>query len=123
MKSTRRLRRTRMRTPLRTLGVAAAAMSVVLAGAACSAGTGQGQAEATGPANLQILIASSGDAETKAVKDAAAAWAAASGNTAIVSPAQDIGQQLGQAFAGDAPPDVFYVDAGRFADYASVGAL
>ncbi len=40
-----------------------------------------------------------------------------------MTPAQDIGQQLGQAFAGGTPPDVFYVDASRFADYASVGAL
>jgi multiple sugar transport system substrate-binding protein len=40
-----------------------------------------------------------------------------------VTPAQDLGQQLGQAFAGNDPPDVFYVDAGRFADYAKVGAL
>ncbi|GAA3154467.1 extracellular solute-binding protein [Nonomuraea salmonea] len=38
-------------------------------------------------------------------------------------PAQDIHQQLGQALAGSNPPDVFYVDAARFADYASVGAL
>ena len=28
-----------------------------------------------------------------------------------VTPAQDIAQQLGQAFAGGTPPDVFYVDA------------
>ena len=40
-----------------------------------------------------------------------------------MTPAQDIAQQLGQAFAGSNPPDVFYVDAARFADYASVGAL
>jgi multiple sugar transport system substrate-binding protein len=40
-----------------------------------------------------------------------------------VTPAQDIAQQLGQAFAGSNPPDVFYVDASRVADYASVGAL
>ena len=32
-------------------------------------------------------------------------------------------RQLGQALAGSTPPDVFYVDAARFADYASVGAL
>ena len=37
--------------------------------------------------------------------------------------AQDMAQQLGQAFAANNPPDVFYVDAARFADYASVGAL
>ena len=51
------------------------------------------------------------------------AWATSTGNTATVTPAQDIAQQLGQAFAGGTPPDVFYVDAARFADYASVGAL
>jgi multiple sugar transport system substrate-binding protein len=57
------------------------------------------------------------------VQSAAAAWAASTGNKATVTPAQDIAQQLGQAFAGSNPPDVFYVDAARFADYASVGAL
>jgi multiple sugar transport system substrate-binding protein len=57
------------------------------------------------------------------VQDAAAAWASKTGNKATVTPAQDIAQQLGQAFAGSNPPDVFYVDAARFADYASVGAL
>ncbi len=77
----------------------------------------------SGKASLQVLIGSSGDAETNAVKAAAAAWASSSGNTATITPAQDIGQQLGQAFAGDSPPDVFYVDASRFADYAKVGAL
>ena len=79
--------------------------------------------QSSGPAHLQIMIASSGDAETKSVQAAAAAWAQSSGNTATVTPAQDIVQQLGQALAGSTPPDVFYVDAARFADYASVGAL
>src|SRR6185312_564293 len=60
---------------------------------------------------------------TKAVQDAAAKWASSSGNTATVTPAQDLTQQLGQGLAGGTPPDVFYVDAARFADYASVGAL
>jgi multiple sugar transport system substrate-binding protein len=79
--------------------------------------------QTTGPVSLQILIGSSGDAETAAVKQAARTWATAAGATATVTPAQDLQQQLGQAFAGDNPPDVFYVDAVRFADYASVGAL
>ena len=95
----------------------------MLATTACGSGFNEDQQQQTGPANLQILIGSSGDAETQAVQTAAAAWASASGNTATVTPAQDIGQQLGQAFAGGTPPDVFYVDAARFADYASVGAL
>ena len=77
-----------------------------------------------GQAALQILIGSSGDAETKAVKDAAAAWATASGNTATVTPGPGHrASSSARRFAGGTPPDVFYVDAGRFADYASVGAL
>jgi multiple sugar transport system substrate-binding protein len=105
----------------------ALAVAVLLACAACGSGfndqAGQPSQQTSGPVNLQILIGSSGQAETDAVEQAAAAWAKASGNSAAVTPAQDIGQQLGQAFAGGTPPDVFYVDASRFADYASVGAL
>lgn len=87
-----------------------------------SGGDSQSQAS-SGPASIKVLIASSGDAETKAVTDAAAAWAKASGNTAEVTQAQDMAQQLGQGFASGNPPDVFYVDAGRFATYASAGSL
>jgi multiple sugar transport system substrate-binding protein len=108
--------------------LAAVAAGALLATSACGSGfddsdSGGTAQQSTGPANLQVLIASSGDAETKAVTDAAAAWASSSGNTAKITPAQDIVQQLGQALAGSTPPDVFYVDAARFADYASVGAL
>jgi multiple sugar transport system substrate-binding protein len=98
----------------------------VLSLAACGTGFDDGTKAApqsSGPASLRILIASSGAPETTAVGQAAAAWAKASGNQATVTPAQDIHQQLGQAFAGGNPPDVFYVDAARFADYADVGAL
>ncbi|QGN50153.1 extracellular solute-binding protein [Micromonospora sp. WMMC415] len=104
-------------------GLTAAAL---LGSAACGSGFDDSSgdaAQSSGPANLQILIGSSGDAETKAVQDAAAKWASSSGNQATVTPAQDLTQQLGQALAGGTPPDVFYVDAARFADYASVGAL
>jgi multiple sugar transport system substrate-binding protein len=105
--------------------LAVAACATVLATAACGSGFNDKPTtqKSSGPASLQILIGSSGDAETAAVTDAAKKWASATGNTATVTPAQDLGQQLGQAFAGDSPPDVFYVDASRFADYASVGAL
>ncbi|MFC0006201.1 sugar ABC transporter substrate-binding protein [Micromonospora siamensis] len=107
--------------------VAGLATLALLGSAACGSGfdddsSGTAQ-QSSGPANLQILIGSSGDAETKAVQDAAAKWASGSGNQATVTPAQDLTQQLGQALAGGNPPDVFYVDAARFADYASVGAL
>jgi multiple sugar transport system substrate-binding protein len=111
----------------RRTAVAGIAAAALFGSAACGSGfnddsSGTAQ-QSSGPANLQILIGSSGDAETKAVQDAAAKWAASSGNSATVTPAQDLTQQLGQALAGGTPPDVFYVDASRFADYASVGAL
>ncbi|MEV4810432.1 sugar ABC transporter substrate-binding protein [Micromonospora avicenniae] len=112
--------------PLARVAVAGLAAVALLASAACGSGfddNSEGTAQSSGPANLQILIGSSGDAETKAVQDAAAKWASASGNTATVTPAQDLTQQLGQGLAGGTPPDVFYVDAAQFADYASVGAL
>jgi multiple sugar transport system substrate-binding protein len=112
-----------MAHPIRSAVVALGALSLAVAVTACGSGFDDNANQQAGPANLQILIGSSGDAETNAVKQAAAAWATSSGNTANVVPAQDIGQQLGQAFAGGTPPDVFYVDAARFADYASIGAL
>jgi len=106
------------------IGAAVVAAAALLLASACGSGfDDDASPQATGKADLQILIGSSGDAETNAVKSAAAAWASSTGNTATVTPAQDINQQLGQAFAGGTPPDVFYVDASRFADYASVGAL
>jgi multiple sugar transport system substrate-binding protein len=107
----------------RPVAFAALAITLTIATSACSSGFKSDTTQKTGPAALQVLIGSSGAAETTAVQSAAAAWAKASGNTATVTPAQDIAQQLGQAFAGSNPPDVFYVDASRFADYASVGAL
>jgi multiple sugar transport system substrate-binding protein len=115
------------RTRIRGGAVAVLAAGTLLASAACG-GSGfededSGSEQQGGKAALTILIGSSGEAETKAVQDAAAAWATSSGNTATVTPAQDLVQQLGQALAGGTPPDVFYVDASRFADYASNGAL
>ncbi|WP_330279273.1 hypothetical protein OHB53_10495 [Streptomyces sp. NBC_00056] len=37
--------------------------------------------------------------------------------------AQNIDQQLGQAFAGSNPPDVFYTTADQFSTYAKRGSL
>ncbi|HEX5597675.1 MAG TPA: extracellular solute-binding protein [Micromonosporaceae bacterium] len=104
----------------------AGALALALSGSvACGSGFDDKKdaEQQSGPATLQIMIGSSGEAETKAVQDAASKWASDSGNTAKVIPAQELTQQLNQALAAGNPPDVFYVDAGRFADYASVGAL
>ena len=117
--------------PVRRLAAAAGLASLALAAAACGGGGGfskgadsAGQpAKEKGPVALKMLIASSGDAETGAVKAAAAAWGSKTGNTVDVAVAQDLGQQLGQAFAGGTPPDLFYTDAARFPDYVKAGSL
>jgi multiple sugar transport system substrate-binding protein len=116
-------------TPSRTrLGLVLAG-SLVLA--ACGGGgfeedAGDGStapASAEGPVELQMLIASSGDAETAAVQEAVDAWVEETGNSVTVTAATDMNQQLAQGFAGGDPADVFYMDAGRFADYAQNGSL
>lgn len=72
---------------------------------------------------LTVLIGSSGDAETAAVREAVAAWSAESGIDAEVSAATDLPQQLSQGFAAGSPPDVFYLSTDALAGYADNGAL
>ncbi len=110
-----------------------ATLALTLAGALALSACGGGgfeddggsssPASASGPVDLTMLIASSGDAETNAVKAAADAWATKSGNTVTVTVASDMNQQLAQGFASGKPADVFYLDASRFADYAKNGSL
>lgn len=111
----------------RTAVAAALCASLLTAATACSSGfdkkeDGPEQDKAKSQ-KLRVLIATSGDAETAAVKSAAAAWAKKSGNKVTVELAKDINQQLGQAFAGNRPPDVFYVNTDQFANYAKGGSL
>ncbi|MFT3796929.1 sugar ABC transporter substrate-binding protein [Microbacterium sp.] len=72
---------------------------------------------------LTIMIGSSGDAETKAVEDAVAAWSKQSGTDASVVVATDLSQQLSQGFAAGSPPDLFYLSTDAIAGYASNGSL
>lgn len=121
----------RHRPALRPLALASTALICVTALAACGGGGfeegggdgADGPSSGDGPAALEMLIASSGDAETAAVEAAANAWAEETGNEVKVVVASDIAQQLSQGFAGGAPPDVFYVDAAVFGDYAEAGNL
>ncbi|MDT0214896.1 extracellular solute-binding protein [Rothia sp. ARF10] len=118
-----------MHTPRarRSRAVVACAAGVVLSLAACGGGGFEEESSApqqsTGPSKLQILIGTSGDAETAAVKSAADAWSKKTGNTAEVVVASDLNQQLGQGFAGGTPPDIFYADAARIGDFAKAGNL
>ncbi|MGP4018736.1 sugar ABC transporter substrate-binding protein [Saccharopolyspora sp. 5N708] len=112
--------------PSLTRAVAAVATAGTLLGAsACGSGFDDpGQVEQkSGPANLTVLISTSGTADLNAVRDAANAWAARTGSTVTVNPANDMNQQLSQGFASGNPPDVFMVDATKFAAYAQAGNL
>lgn len=110
------------------LGLAGiAGLSLVLS--ACGGG-GFEDAEST-PSNggeatdaaVQVLIGSSGDAETKAVTDAVAAWSEESGIPAEVIVASDLAQQLSQGFAGGDPADLFYMSADQLHTYAANGSV
>ncbi|MGW2261907.1 sugar ABC transporter substrate-binding protein [Streptomyces sp. NPDC001780] len=110
----------------RTAVAALATCAALLAATGCSSSFGSGketEQDKSEKQQLRVLIATSGDAETKAVKDAAAAYAAKSGNTVTVEIAKDMNQQLAQSFAGHKPPDVFYVNSDQFANYAKGGSL
>jgi len=72
---------------------------------------------------LTVLIGSSGDAETKAVTDAVAAWSTDSGTDAKVTVASDLVQQLSQGFSSGKPADVFYLSTDALAGYAANGSL
>ncbi|MEV6109945.1 extracellular solute-binding protein [Streptomyces sp. NPDC051940] len=110
----------------RTTLTALAGCLALLTAAGCSDGFDDDSGPAQdkgGKQTLTVLIATSGDAETAAVKAATAAYEKKSGNTVRVETAKDMNQQLGQAFAGGKPPDVFYVNSDQFANYASGGSL
>ncbi|MET9179014.1 extracellular solute-binding protein [Kitasatospora aureofaciens] len=112
----------------RTLAAAAACAALALGavtGCSSSGGFGDPSAKQSSGANqnLTVLIATSGEAETAAVKAATADWARRTGNTVTVQIAANINQQLGQAFAGGNPPDLFYVNSDQFANYAKGGSL
>lgn len=108
----------------RTLGILAAT-GTLAATAACGSGFSGNSAtpQKAGKAHLTVLVATSGTADLNAVRQAAARWAARTGSTATVSPAQNMNQQLTQGFASGKPPDVFMVDATQFQAYARAGDL
>lgn len=85
--------------------------------------TGAQKNRNSGPASIQVLIGSSGDAETNAVMSAAEAWSSESGNQAKVTVASDLAQQLSQGFTSGKPADVFYLGNDTLPAYAANGSL
>jgi multiple sugar transport system substrate-binding protein len=121
----------------RTTRIAAgiAAVASVLALTACGSGfsggsSGSGSSSGSSgngltssKSALTVLIGSSGDAETAAVKSAVADWSQSSGTKATVQAASNLQQQLSQGFAAKKPADVFYLGSDTFATYAKQGDL
>jgi multiple sugar transport system substrate-binding protein len=112
--------------------IALAALAGTLALAtACSSGSGFSSSSASssasaGKANktaLTLLFGSSGPAETSAVQAAAKAFTKQSGIAVQVIPASNLTQQVAQGFAGNQPPDLFYLDPLTFQSYAKDGVL
>ncbi|MGO4804686.1 extracellular solute-binding protein [Arthrobacter sp. 2MCAF15] len=116
---------TRTRTQRLVTGAVAAigALALSACGSGFSSPASSGSAEATGSGPISVLIGSSGDAETTAVKSAVADWSKTSGTEASVSVASDMVQQLSQGFASGKPADVFYVSTDQFAGFAANGSL
>ncbi len=115
-----------------------ATLGVVAALSACGGGSGfdsgSGAASGSGSASaaakqtptakeVSVLIGSSGDAETKAVTDAVAAWSKDSGITATVVVASDLVQQATQGFAAGTPADIIYTSTDAFAGWVKAGNL
>jgi len=124
------IKETRMhRITHRWLAGGAVAAATALALTACGSGFGGGSSgDDTGKLTssdkaLTVMIGSSGDAETKAVKSAVADWSGSSGTKASVVAASDLNQQLAQGFAAKKPADVFYLSTDALAGYASNGSL
>jgi multiple sugar transport system substrate-binding protein len=113
------------------MGAVAAAAAFALAG--CGSGFGGNNGNGNGGSGngdltssddaLTVLIGSSGDAETQAVKAAVSDWSSSSGTKASVIAANDLDQQLAQGFAAKKPADVFYLSTGSLPGYASNGSL
>jgi multiple sugar transport system substrate-binding protein len=120
------------RIPRIAAGLTAAA--AVLALTACGSGFGGSSSSGSSGSSsagaltssknpLTVLIGSSGDAETAAVKSAVADWSSSSGTKASVQAASNLPQQLSQGFAARKPADVFYLGSDTFASYAKQGSL
>jgi len=112
----------------RWLAAGALAASGALALTACGSGFSSGGSADDGALTssnkaLSVLIGSSGDAETAAVKSAVADWSSSSGTKASVSAASDLAQQLAQGFSSGKPADVFYLSTDALAGFASNGSL
>jgi multiple sugar transport system substrate-binding protein len=121
------------RSVARRLAVPAVVAAAALLGAGCSSAGGVTAAPGAVPSPAKIpapnskpltmLFGSSGPAETAAEEAAGKAFTRQSGIKVTVLPAANLPQQLAQDFAGNQPPNLFYLDPTSFQEYAAKGVL
>lgn len=108
------------------LGLTGALAVTLTACAADGEGSGDGSGNgdgASGGDSLSVLIASSGPAEAGYYEEAVARFTEETGTEVEIVVANDLIQQLGQGFAGNNPPDLFYLPWDQFETYAAQGFL
>ncbi len=105
---------TQLHSRLARWGAGALATGLMVSLAACSSSDTGGEIAK----ELTVMIGSSGEAETKAVTEAATTWGKDNKTTVKVVAASDLTQQLGQSFSGGQPPDLFYMGGEQFQTYA-----
>ncbi|MFO7300008.1 MAG: extracellular solute-binding protein [Actinomycetes bacterium] len=115
---------TRKQTRLRWRALALLLVSALVLAACGDDGSEGGDGDLTSSDDpITVLIGSSGDAETNAVKEAVAAWSAESGVQAEVLVATDLGQELAQGFASGEPADLFYMSPDQLVGFAANGSV
>jgi len=111
----------------RRLAIPTAAMAVVAVVAACgsspSSSNSASSALTPNKKPITLLFGSSGTAETAADNAAGKAFTKQTGIKVNVVPSANLTQQLAQDFAGNTPPNLFYLDPTSLQEYAPKGAL
>jgi multiple sugar transport system substrate-binding protein len=105
------------------LGVAACGASSSSTAASPAAGKTAAAIPAANHNQLTLLFGSSGPPETAADTAAAKAFTAKTGIPVSVLPAANKTEELAQDFAGNQPPNLFYLGPTSFQGYAQKGVL
>jgi multiple sugar transport system substrate-binding protein len=108
----------------RRLVIPAAALAAVAVVAGCGSSPSSSSSSLTpNKKPITLLFGSSGTAETKADDAAAAAFTKKTGIPVNVVASANLQQQLAQDFAGNRPPNLFYLDPTSLQEYAPKGVL
>jgi multiple sugar transport system substrate-binding protein len=111
----------------RRLAIPAAALAVVAVVAACgsspSSSNSASSALTPNKKPITLLFATSGTAETAADDAAAKAFTKQTGIPVSVVASANLTQQLAEDFAGNRPPNLFYLDPTSLQEYAPKGVL